>query len=203
MCRIIQGRDPERITVRPKTQPFHAIARLTRIGFLRPHPFFMTMSRLRLLPALFCALLRFTSSVARTQQTIPIRQIGPIEARSVDTVTSMFGVRELSDGRIIANDAGSRRLLLFDAALKAFKVIADTALGTKTPYGTRETGIVAYHGDSTLLVDVYTRGFIVVAPNGTMGRVIAAPRTSDVAWLANSRYGFAAIDPKGRLIYRA
>ena len=50
------------------------------------------------------------------QQPIPVRQLGPVEATSRDTVTFLMACAS-SDGGLFANDAGSRRLILFDRSL--------------------------------------------------------------------------------------
>src|SRR3954462_956412 len=94
------------------------------------------------------------ASAVRAQQPIPIRQVGPAEATSKDTVGFVYGVRELSTGRLLVNDAGGRRLMMFDRGLTGFALVADSASGSQSPYGKRPTGIIPYTGDTTLLVDV-------------------------------------------------
>src|SRR5437016_2606045 len=88
------------------------------------------------------AVLLAAPSLVGAQKPIPIRQLGPVEARSKDTVGYLRGVRELSDGHVLANDADNRRLLLFDATFAAFKVVADTTAGTPRAYGARTTTIM-------------------------------------------------------------
>lgn len=140
---------------------------------------------------------------ARAQQPIPLRQLGPVEATSRDTVTFLYGVRELSDGRLLANDAGSRRLVLFDRALATSTVVADSVSGSSSPYGKRPAGIIPYVGDSTLLVDVAARAFVVLDGNGKVTGVMSPPRANDVANMASPSLGAPRLDPQGRLIYRS
>ena len=136
------------------------------------------------------------------QGKIPIREVGPATATSTDTVGYLYGIRELSDGRVIANDAGGRRLVMFDAALSRMTVIADSTSATRALYGKRPTGIIPYLGDSTLLIDVTSRTFIVVDPNGQVPRVMSPPRANDVPYLWNPAVGSPRFDPKGNLVYR-
>ena len=143
-----------------------------------------------------------TASVGTAQQPVPIRQVTTIEAVSSETVGALSGLRELSDGRVIANDVGKRRLLLFDRALATSRVIADTTSGTKAQYGSRATAIIAYAGDSTLLVDVAGRGFLVIDSSGKVVRVMSAPRPNDVPMIAAGGMGAPAFDRGGRLVYR-
>src|SRR6185436_12007133 len=87
-------------------------------------------------------------------QDVPIRQLAAVTA-SRDTVGYLYGLRELSDGRVLVNDAGNRRLLMFDATLARFTIVADSSTGRPgvASYGKRPTGIIPYAGDSTLLID--------------------------------------------------
>ena len=147
------------------------------------------------------ALLLATSLGA--QQPIPVRQLGPVEATSRDTVTFLYGVRELSGGAVFANDAGSRRLILFDRSLATSKVVADSVSGSSSPYGKRPAGIIPYAGDTTLLVDVAARAFVVLDRNGNVTGVMSPPRANDVSNMASPSFGAARLDPKGRLIYRS
>lgn len=149
------------------------------------------------------ALLLATSLGLGAQQPIPVRQLGPVEATTKDTVTFLYGVRELSDGGLFANDAGSRRLILFDRSLTTSKVVADSVSGSSSPYGKRPAGIIPYSGDTTLLVDVAARAFVVLDRNGNVTGVMSPPRANDVSNMVSPSFGAARLDPKGRLIYRS
>lgn len=145
------------------------------------------------------------TSVAAAQHAdtqIPIRRLGAPDAVSTERVGYLYGVRELSDGRVLANDAGGRRLILFDRSLQAFTVVADSNTDTHSVYGKRPTGIIPYRGDSTLLTDLTARAFLVVDPAGKVPRVMSPPHAGDVPFLSNPAVGSPGIDAKGRLIYR-
>jgi len=140
------------------------------------------------------------SSVAQKQ--IPIRALGTAEAASNERLGFVSGVRELSNGTVIVNDAGKRRLIAFDPTLGSVRVLADTSPGTKAQYGPRATGIISYAGDSTLLVDMAGRAFLVIDEKGNVARVMSAPRPNDVASMTSSGLGAPGFDRGGRLVYR-
>ena len=137
-----------------------------------------------------------------TAPSIPIRQLAT-EATSRDTVGYLYGIRELSDGRVLANDAANRRLILFDRALSRFTVVADSSTGgDAASYGKRPTGIIPYLGDSTLLIDQAARSFLVLDGDGKVARIMSPPRPYDVQYMWNPALGTPGFDAKGRVIYR-
>ncbi|HSA55929.1 MAG TPA: hypothetical protein VLE53_09500 [Gemmatimonadaceae bacterium] len=142
-------------------------------------------------------------AVVGAQNEIPVREVGPAEAASSETVGFLYGLRELSDGRVLVNDAGRRRLLLFDRALAQAKILADSAAGTPVAYGARPTGIIPYLGDSTLLIDQSARAFLVLDPEGKVARVMSPPRAGDIGFMWNPAIGTPGFDAGGRLIYRS
>jgi hypothetical protein len=139
---------------------------------------------------------------ASAQKQIPIRTLGQVEATSIERVGFVSGVHELSDGTVIVNDAGKRRLIAFDRTLGVARILADTGAGSKLQYGGRSTGIIPYAGDSTLLVDAVGRAFLVIDGKGNVGRVMSAPRPNDVTSMTNAGLGAPGFDRQGRLIYR-
>ena len=139
---------------------------------------------------------------ASGHSTIPVRTLGAAEAASAERLGFVNGVRELSDGTVIVNDAGKRRLIAFDRTLSVARVIADTSAANKVQYGPRPTGIIPYAGDSTLLVDAVGRAFLVIDGKGEVARVMSAPRPNDVASMSNVGLGAAGLDRQGRLVYR-
>ena len=151
---------------------------------------------------LVAALLVVASRRSTAQNQIPIRTLAPVEAASTERLGFISGVRELSDGSVIVNDAGKRRLLAFDRSLGTVRVIADTTPGSKAQYGPRSTGIIPYTGDSTLLVDLAGRAFLVIDAKGTIARVMSAPRPNDIASMTNAGLGTPGFDRHGRLVYR-
>ena len=140
-------------------------------------------------------------ATARGQSPIPVRQL-TVVATSTEAVGSLNGVRELADGRVLVNDAGKRRLLVFDRALASVQIVADTTPGRKVQYGPRPTGIVPYPGDSTLLIDLTGRAFLVLDASGNAARVMSVPRPNDLQTMAGGSMGAPSLDRSGRLVYR-
>lgn len=134
-------------------------------------------------------------------QLPPIRQLGTVTATAAETLGIVSGLRALSDGRVLVNDATGRRVLLFDPALANFTVVADTTSATANAYGGRIAGLIAYHGDSTLFVDPQSLSMLVLDPAGKVARVMSVPNAQDAMSLA-SVLGTAGFDSNGRLVYR-
>lgn len=155
-----------------------------------------------------CALMaRAAAGQQATEQSkaasakVPVKQLGPVEARSAQSVNAVSMLRALPNGGIFVNDAQRRRLVYFDPTLQQETVIADTA-GAPLPYGQRPAGLLPYLGDSTIIVDPSTLSFVVLGPTGKVVKVMAPPRINDINQLANANLGSNAFDSKGRLIYR-
>jgi hypothetical protein len=148
------------------------------------------------------ALVVTVASAAATQQQIPIRAFGPVEARSTQSFGLLYGVRELPGGNVLVNDPSTRRLLLLDSTLQRITVIADSTPGAPAPYGVRPTGIVPYLADSTVLVDLSALALVVIDPYGRIARTMAVPRAADIYYLAYAGYGTPGVDPQDRLVYR-
>lgn len=142
------------------------------------------------------------SATASAQATIPIRQLTLAEAVSRETIAGVNGVHELSNGDVLVNDAGNRRVIVFDRTLSTFRTVADSSVKTRNMYGKRPTLIVPYVGDSTLLVDVGARAFLVMSPAGTVTRVMSPPRPNDLGFMGGAGFGQPAFDAAGRLVYR-
>lgn len=143
------------------------------------------------------------AQTALPQQLPPIRPLGAQLAISKDTLGGVTDVRQLSDGRLMFNDGAKRRLLLFDSMLTHATVIADTTSITSKAYpDTRFTGLLAYRGDTTLLIDPLIFVLLVVDPQGKIVRTISAPHPTDIGSLVSALGGAATFDAKGRLVYR-
>src|SRR6185503_16456799 len=87
---------------------------------------------------------------AGAQQAVPVRAVAPPSAATTEKLGTILGVKQLPDGRVLVDDAGSLRLLLFTADLKTFTVVSDTGAATKNKYGNSPAQIIPYTGDSTL-----------------------------------------------------
>ena len=132
----------------------------------------------------------------------PIRQLGAVSATASEKLGSVSSIRALSDGRVLVNEPQSRRVLLFDATLQNFTVVADSTPATNNAYGGRFAGLIAYRGDSTLFVDPQSLSMLVLDPAGKVARVMSVPNAQDAMAFA-SPLSTAGLDPQGRLVYRA
>lgn len=139
--------------------------------------------------------------VSAQSSSIPIVQV-TTPVFSTETFVGQPSVRHLPDGRLLVNDYGAKRLMVFDTTLRQFDVNADSAnsSGTLYPSSPLRFPLIPYVGDSTLLADYVARAFLVIDPRGKIGRVMASPKPSD---LTNTSTGSPSADPRGRLIYRA
>src|SRR5881392_1842690 len=107
-------------------------------------------------------------------QTVPAHPMGAIVAEARETFGVIAAIRPLSDGRLIVNDVGRRRLLLLDSNLAVVSVLADSAAGSKNPYGSR-LGLLPFLGDTSFVVDASSYSVQVLGPSGALARVISVP----------------------------
>ncbi|BAH37168.1 MAG TPA: hypothetical protein DGD08_00070 [Gemmatimonas aurantiaca] len=142
-----------------------------------------------------------TSQVLHAQERPTIRQLGPALATSADSLGQVNNIRPLSDGRLLINDAASRRVLLVDSTFKVLSVVADSTPSTANAYGPRSGSLIAYRGDSTLFVDAASLSMLVIDPAGKIARVMSVPRSQDAMMLASAGLG-GAYYHDGYLIYR-
>ena len=135
-------------------------------------------------------------------QLPPIRQLGAVSATASEKfVVDPRGLRALPDGRLYVNDPIGRRVLLFDADLQKFQIIADSMSANGNNYG-RGAGLISYRGDSTLFVDPQSLSMLVLDANGKVARVMSVPNAQDAMSFAGV-LGATQTDPQGRLVYRA
>lgn len=141
------------------------------------------------------------ASHAGAQARPPVRQLGAIEAKSKEPLASANSIRSLPGGRLLVNDAGKRRVLLFDSTLATFAVVADSTSATANAYSGRTGGLIAYRGDSSLFVDPASMSMLVIDGAGKIARVMSVPRAEDAGSLGGT-FGAAGFDTNGRLVYR-
>ncbi len=151
--------------------------------------------------ALAAAPLAAQDSAVVANKVIPVRQLGPVEAKTAEAIGNVNSLRALPNGAVFVNDGQRRQILMYDANLKLSKVVADT-IEASIPYGQRNAGLIPYLGDSTLIVDPASLALLVLDSRGEMVRVMAPPRTQDINFLASANLGTHAFDSNGRLIYR-
>ena len=148
------------------------------------------------------ALMVAATGGAAAQQLPPVRQLGPVVAKTTEPLSSIAGVRATSGG-VVVNDVASRRVILFDSSLTKSVLIADSTSATANAYGGRFGGLIPYRGDSTLFVDAQSMSMLVIDPAGKVARVMSVPRSQDAMAFAGGPLGSAGFDPVGRIVYRA
>jgi hypothetical protein len=158
---------------------------------------------MRVSATLISAAALIVGSRAAAQSPPPIRPLGPVVAKSGESFANFFGIRGLSDGRVLVNDVSKRRVLLLDSTLTTFTVVADSTAATANAYSGRFAGLIAYRGDSTLFVDAQSLSMLVIDPAGKIGRVMSVPRAEDVGSISGPVGGAVGFDRSGRLVYRA
>ncbi|HVZ47582.1 MAG TPA: hypothetical protein VG916_02250, partial [Gemmatimonadaceae bacterium] len=140
---------------------------------------------------------------APTGSLPPIRPLGKVTAAASELLTAVSQVRALPDGRVLVNDNGGRKVVLFDAGLTSYAVVADTTSATANAYSSRAGGLIPYKGDSTLFVDPTSLSMLVIDGRGQVARVMSVPRPNDANSLVGGPNGTPAFDAQGRLVYRA
>ncbi len=153
-------------------------------------------ARARWVFALMCAIAPVP--IASTQSSVPIRELGPVEAASSEPFRNIFGVREVQAGKLVVNDGVRRQLVLLDDRLQLERVLLDSASSGDRSYGPRASPTIPYLGDSTLFVDGAALTLLVLDGNGKVVRVMSAPSARDLRMLA---YATSATDAQGNLIY--
>lgn len=184
-------------------RPSAAMHKLHNLTLSSSEPVIMLRSTLFSLTiaALVAAPLAAQDSATVANKVIPVRQLGPVEAKTAESLGNVNTLRALPNGSVFVNDGQRRQIIMFDDALTVTKVVADT-LNASIPYGQRNAGLLPYMGDSTLIVDPASLALLVLNGKGDMVRVMAPPRTQDINFLASANLGSHAFDSEGRLIYR-
>jgi len=157
---------------------------------IRYRVFLFTLTALALAPTL------------RAQTRPPIRPLGAVHATTTDSLGMVNNVRALPGGRLLINDATSRRVLLVDSTFQTISIVADSTSSTANAYGPRSGSLIAFRGDSTLFVDAASLSMLVIDPAGKIGRVMSVPRSQDAMMLAAGGLGTGAYYSNGYLVYR-
>ena len=160
----------------------------------------MTRLLTRAAPATLLAL----GTVAGAQQVPNARPLGATIATVAEPFGGVQSLRQLPDGRLLVNDPSKRRVILFDADLSKYTVVADSTSATANAYSGRIAGLIPYRADSTLFVDPTSMSMLVIDPKGNLGsRVMSVPRPDDAFALTGLAFGLPGFDKQGRLVYRA
>ena len=145
------------------------------------------------------AVLAAVTCTASAQQPVPVRDLGPVVAKATEPIAYFFGLRSLSDGRVLVNDGLGRRLMLLDSALALVRVVADSGNAGAFTFSRPLIPIIPFTGDSVLFIDYASQSLLVAGPLDTRARAMAPPKVSDLGYLRSS---FASADVRGRLLYR-
>ena len=131
-----------------------------------------------------------------------VRDLGPVVGVTQSLLSSVSGLREFDDGRVLVNDASARRVVVLDSALKVVKTVLDTSSGARFRYVRPLILVSGRAGDSTLLIDPVSLSVLAINRNGELAGLTAIPRPQDVAAIQNVESGRPGIDSRGRLVYR-
>ena len=160
------------------------------------------MTFARSLVGVTLALLSAVTAYAQQQTRIPIRKVTTLAGSDSGVLANVYVLHAQSDGSVLVNDATRSRLLLFDATLKKYKLVADTAGESANNFGIGAGGLLLFAGDSTAFVDRASKALVIVDAKGNFGRVTTPPRVDDTGGFSGSTYGVPGFDAQGRLYYR-
>lgn len=140
------------------------------------------------------------------QQGIPIIDLPAPTAKTSVSQGGVLGVRQVSNGNIIVNDAGSRQVKIFDSTLALVSIARDSVNGTPTSYGSRREPMIQYLGDSSIAVDLDAGSILIWGPTAQVARA-AAPVGVDSRATMEMLYGLTGsqskgVDEKGRILYQ-
>jgi hypothetical protein len=145
----------------------------------------------------FCAALLGVVSpvVLAGQSRVPERRFEKPDAEFPESFDQIGALRQLPNGQVMVVDLGPKSLLVAD-----FKTGRQTAIGRngQGPGEYQFPGeLIAYRGDSTLLVDRVTRRFLTVSADGKLGKTVPFP--DGLAGLAQPK----GADRMGRIYFQA
>lgn len=154
-------------------------------------------------PGALASWLACTATAGLSQQPPPVRQIGTVTAVSRDSLASVTAAVEVG-GRVLVNDITARRVLLFDSTLANPTVVADSDGTNGEAYGARPGTLMAFRGDSALLITPASLSMLVLTPQGRVARVMAMPPAgAGLPALLGSIFGTPGFDTHGRLVFFA
>lgn len=105
------------------------------------------------------------SNFALAQSPAP-RPLGPPSAELQEPLSSVAGLRELSNGRVVVLDSRERTLWITDAALRAASRVGREGQGPQEYL--RPNAVLAMPGDTTWIADGGNNRHLVMAPSGEL-----------------------------------
>lgn len=148
---------------------------------------------------LLCGALVASASAAHAQKAVPVRDLMAVDAKTTKHFGNIFGIRQLTGGKVLVNDGIRRQLVMLDASLGNPTVVVDSVAEGGNSYGPRAAPLIPYLGDSTLFVDGTSLSLLVIDPAGKVAHVMSAPKPGDLRFLAG---GASGVDAQGNLVYR-
>jgi hypothetical protein len=100
--------------------------------------------------------------------------LGPPVATSTRTFRAVSPSVSLGNGRLLVLDPSAHVMVVLDSSLKTTTVVLDSVSGRSNSY-VAGSFIIKFRGDSALLYDGGAKAFVVVDPDGRLGRVLAGP----------------------------
>jgi hypothetical protein len=157
----------------------------------------MNRSTITLAAAVFAAATAVHAQQARVP--VPVVALPASNAKSSETFGGILGIREVSGGKLLVNDAARRQLKVLDTTLANVTIALDSTDGVSNAYGRVRAPLLAYLGDSSLMADLQAQSLRVIDGKGQIARSIALPTPRDVGFMTGAASG---VDSKGRLVYR-
>ena len=108
--------------------------------------YFQRLVAVQLVRALVVVLVGASS--ARAQQTVPIRELSAVEAKTSTYFGNIFGIRQLTGGKVLVNDGIRRQLVVLDDKLSNPTVVVDSVAVGGQGYGPRAQPLIPYLADS-------------------------------------------------------
>ena len=142
---------------------------------------------------LLCSSVLLLATTLPAQATPPLRRLSTPALTYSTGFTSVSGLRELRDGRVLVSDSREKTLQLVD-----LRTTAATAVGREGA-GPREWGLpsrlYAMPGDSTLMSDMMNARYLIILPNGQPGPTFTIADGSPASMAT-----LVGVDARGRLI---
>lgn len=113
--------------------------------------------------AVYGAALACGSAIAQAQ-TVPLRTLSRPDARYAEPFTSLVGIRELADGRVIVGDSHERSVHLIDLRGGVARVLGREGAGPQE-YGI-PSRLIPLEADTTLLYDAGNDRYLVILGDG-------------------------------------
>ncbi|MCC6930988.1 MAG: hypothetical protein IT359_18500 [Gemmatimonadaceae bacterium] len=123
----------------------------------------------------------------------PLRRLARSDAEHREPFTSISGLRELSDGRVLVADVREKTLQLIDLSRGTSRAVGRQGAGPGEWGSVSE--LVALPGDTTMMIDVANGRVFLVGPDGTPAPPVRMAENSPLLWSQ-----LVGADAAGRLL---